>query len=90
MEHRRHELRDRFVSKRLLLLRCGRSTNQHRCDKPQTGLAHEFHPGRMIPAASRATPGVRLASPLTIHRAIVVFFQLFGRRTLHGGTTATA
>jgi hypothetical protein len=40
----------------------------------------------MIRATSGATVGVRLASPLTIYRAVVVFFHLFGRRTLHGGT----
>jgi hypothetical protein len=40
----------------------------------------------MIRAASRATPGVRLASPLTTCCALDVFLELFARRTLHGGT----
>ncbi len=74
MEHGRHELCNRFVGEWLLLLRCGRGTDQYRRDEPETYLAHESHLGRMIRATSRATPGTRLASPLAIHRSVVVLF----------------
>jgi hypothetical protein len=90
MEYGRHELRNRFVGEWLLLLRCGRGTDQRRRDEPETCPAHESHLGRMIRASSRATPGTRLASFLTIHRSVIVLFRLFGKRTLDGGTTVAA